>query len=109
MRTIADFLVNERHCLALLLCGLFVFCFSLWQTVSQSSGDGRIGLLAYLFYEAFTKGGFWFLVLFHLFLYTLFFFKVSGTQEDDVLWIAMAGIHQVWALMLEGGKLPKGR
>lgn len=74
MRTIADFLVNERHCLALLLCGLFVFCFSLWQTVSQSSGDGRIGLLAYLFYEAFTKGGFWFLVLFHLFLYTLFFF-----------------------------------
>ncbi|OXB82346.1 UNVERIFIED_CONTAM: hypothetical protein H355_009271 [Colinus virginianus] len=36
------------------------------------------------------------------------FFIVSGTQEDDVLWIAMAGIHQVWALMLEGGKLPKG-
>ncbi|XP_015722779.1 NHL repeat-containing protein 2 [Coturnix japonica] len=34
--------------------------------------------------------------------------SVSGTQEDDVLWIAMAGIHQVWALMLEGGKLPKG-
>ncbi|NXP60776.1 NHLC2 protein, partial [Chloropsis cyanopogon] len=33
---------------------------------------------------------------------------VSGTQEDDVLWIAMAGIHQIWALMLEGGKLPKG-
>ncbi|NXR99140.1 NHLC2 protein, partial [Oxylabes madagascariensis] len=32
----------------------------------------------------------------------------SGTQEDDVLWIAMAGIHQIWALMLEGGKLPKG-
>ncbi|KAF2981219.1 hypothetical protein EK904_014570 [Melospiza melodia maxima] len=29
-------------------------------------------------------------------------------QEDDVLWIAMAGIHQIWALMLEGGKLPKG-
>lgn len=37
------------------------------------------------------------------------FLKVSGTQEDDVLWIAMAGIHQIWALMLEGGKLPKGR
>ncbi|NWS67844.1 NHLC2 protein, partial [Crotophaga sulcirostris] len=34
--------------------------------------------------------------------------SVSGTQEDDVLWIAMAGTHQVWALMLEGGKLPKG-
>ncbi|NXV79529.1 NHLC2 protein, partial [Atlantisia rogersi] len=34
--------------------------------------------------------------------------SISGTQEDDVLWIAMAGTHQVWALMLEGGKLPKG-
>ncbi|NWX51764.1 NHLC2 protein, partial [Steatornis caripensis] len=34
--------------------------------------------------------------------------SVSGTQEDDVLWIAMAGTHQVWALMLEAGKLPKG-
>ncbi|NWY09516.1 NHLC2 protein, partial [Aphelocoma coerulescens] len=34
--------------------------------------------------------------------------SISGTQEDDVLWIAMAGIHQIWALMLEGGKLPKG-
>ncbi|NXA17619.1 NHLC2 protein, partial [Ibidorhyncha struthersii] len=33
---------------------------------------------------------------------------ISGTQEDNVLWIAMAGTHQVWALMLEGGKLPKG-
>uniref|UniRef100_A0A8B9R8E0 Thioredoxin-like fold domain-containing protein n=1 Tax=Anas platyrhynchos TaxID=8839 RepID=A0A8B9R8E0_ANAPL len=34
--------------------------------------------------------------------------SVSETQEDDVLWIAMAGTHQIWALMLEGGKLPKG-
>ncbi|XP_010171510.1 NHL repeat-containing protein 2 [Antrostomus carolinensis] len=34
--------------------------------------------------------------------------SVSGTQEDDVLWIAMAGTHQIWALMLESGKLPKG-
>ncbi|NXE07046.1 NHLC2 protein, partial [Lophotis ruficrista] len=34
--------------------------------------------------------------------------SISGTQEDDVLWIAMAGTHQVWALMLEGGRLPKG-
>ncbi|XP_008632664.1 PREDICTED: NHL repeat-containing protein 2 [Corvus brachyrhynchos] len=34
--------------------------------------------------------------------------SISGAQEDDVLWIAMAGIHQIWALMLEGGKLPKG-
>ncbi|NXJ76170.1 NHLC2 protein, partial [Trogon melanurus] len=34
--------------------------------------------------------------------------SVSGTQEDDVLWIAMAGTHQIWALMLEDGRLPKG-
>ncbi|XP_064000428.1 NHL repeat-containing protein 2 [Pogoniulus pusillus] len=34
--------------------------------------------------------------------------SVSGIQEDDILWIAMAGTHQIWALMLEGGKLPKG-
>ncbi|XP_074446339.1 NHL repeat-containing protein 2 [Larus michahellis] len=34
--------------------------------------------------------------------------SISGTQEDNVLWIAMAGTHQIWALMLEGGKLPKG-
>uniref|UniRef100_A0A8C3RZU7 NHL repeat-containing protein 2 n=1 Tax=Chelydra serpentina TaxID=8475 RepID=A0A8C3RZU7_CHESE len=34
--------------------------------------------------------------------------SVSGTHEDDVLWVAMAGTHQVWALMLECGKLPKG-
>ncbi|XP_032631047.1 NHL repeat-containing protein 2 [Chelonoidis abingdonii] len=34
--------------------------------------------------------------------------SVSGTHEDNVLWIAMAGTHQVWALMLECGKLPKG-
>lgn len=51
--------------------------------------------------------GFWF--FFICSYIPFFFFKVSGTQEDDVLWIAMAGIHQVWALMLEGGKLPKGR
>uniref|UniRef100_A0A803TDH4 NHL repeat-containing protein 2 n=1 Tax=Anolis carolinensis TaxID=28377 RepID=A0A803TDH4_ANOCA len=34
--------------------------------------------------------------------------SVSATHEDDVLWIAMAGIHQIWALMLDCGKLPKG-
>ncbi|XP_020635571.3 NHL repeat-containing protein 2 isoform X1 [Pogona vitticeps] len=34
--------------------------------------------------------------------------SVSGTHDDDILWIAMAGIHQIWALMLECGKLPKG-
>nr|XP_034989105.1 NHL repeat-containing protein 2 isoform X2 [Zootoca vivipara] len=34
--------------------------------------------------------------------------SVSSTHEDDVLWIAMAGTHQIWALMLECGKLPKG-
>uniref|UniRef100_A0ACB8F9P7 NHL repeat-containing protein 2 n=1 Tax=Sphaerodactylus townsendi TaxID=933632 RepID=A0ACB8F9P7_9SAUR len=33
---------------------------------------------------------------------------VSGTHEGDVLWIAMAGTHQIWALMLESGKLSKG-
>ncbi|KFQ47343.1 NHL repeat-containing protein 2, partial [Nestor notabilis] len=33
---------------------------------------------------------------------------VSGSHEDGVLWIAMAGTHQIWALMLEDGKLPKG-
>lgn len=45
-----------------------------------------------------------------------FFFKcfcvslvcVGGT-EDNVLWIAMAGTHQIWALFLADGKLPKGR
>ncbi|KAL7990601.1 hypothetical protein Chor_014031 [Crotalus horridus] len=31
-----------------------------------------------------------------------------ATHEDSVLWIAMAGIHQIWALLLESGKLPKG-
>ncbi|XP_019358398.1 PREDICTED: NHL repeat-containing protein 2 isoform X1 [Gavialis gangeticus] len=35
-------------------------------------------------------------------------FGNSGTQEDAVLWVAMAGTHQIWALMLECGKLPKG-
>uniref|UniRef100_A0A8D0C648 NHL repeat-containing protein 2 n=1 Tax=Salvator merianae TaxID=96440 RepID=A0A8D0C648_SALMN len=34
--------------------------------------------------------------------------SVSGAHKDDILWIAMAGIHQIWALMLECGKLPKG-
>ncbi|XP_030629832.1 NHL repeat-containing protein 2 [Chanos chanos] len=29
-------------------------------------------------------------------------------DEDNVLWIAMAGTHQIWALFLEDGKLPKG-
>ncbi|XP_068114903.1 NHL repeat-containing protein 2 [Hyperolius riggenbachi] len=28
--------------------------------------------------------------------------------SPDVLWIAMAGTHQIWALMLEEGALPKG-
>ncbi|XP_053168039.1 NHL repeat-containing protein 2 isoform X2 [Hemicordylus capensis] len=34
--------------------------------------------------------------------------SVSATHEDDILWIAMAGTHQIWALMLECGRLPKG-
>ncbi|XP_017295020.1 NHL repeat-containing protein 2 [Kryptolebias marmoratus] len=36
---------------------------------------------------------------------------VLGTAcgaEDNVLWIAMAGTHQIWALFLADGKLPKG-
>ncbi|XP_043958530.1 NHL repeat-containing protein 2 isoform X2 [Gambusia affinis] len=32
----------------------------------------------------------------------------AGGAEDNVLWIAMAGTHQIWALFLEDGKLPKG-
>nr|XP_009305038.3 NHL repeat-containing protein 2 [Danio rerio]XP_021336040.1 NHL repeat-containing protein 2 [Danio rerio] len=31
-----------------------------------------------------------------------------GSAGGDVLWIAMAGTHQIWALFLEDGKLPKG-
>ncbi|KAF7253612.1 NHL repeat-containing protein 2 [Varanus komodoensis] len=34
--------------------------------------------------------------------------SVSADHEDNILWIAMAGTHQIWALMLECGKLPKG-
>ncbi|KAG7227921.1 hypothetical protein INR49_013715 [Caranx melampygus] len=32
----------------------------------------------------------------------------AGGVEDNVLWIAMAGTHQIWALFLEDGSLPKG-
>ncbi|XP_064177316.1 NHL repeat-containing protein 2 isoform X1 [Anguilla rostrata] len=32
----------------------------------------------------------------------------AGGEEDNVLWIAMAGTHQIWAMFLEDGKLPKG-
>ncbi|XP_042364077.1 NHL repeat-containing protein 2 [Plectropomus leopardus] len=32
----------------------------------------------------------------------------AGGAEDNVLWIAMAGNHQIWALFLADGKLPKG-
>ncbi|KAK3529554.1 hypothetical protein QTP70_031972, partial [Hemibagrus guttatus] len=32
----------------------------------------------------------------------------AGCTKDNVLWIAMAGTHQIWALFLEDGKLPKG-
>ncbi|KAM4716158.1 NHL repeat-containing protein 2 isoform 2-T2 [Anableps anableps] len=31
----------------------------------------------------------------------------AGGAEDNVLWIAMAGTHQIWALFLADGKLPK--
>lgn len=36
-------------------------------------------------------------------------FACVGGVEDNVLWIAMAGTHQIWALFLADGKLPKGR
>ncbi|XP_035997719.1 NHL repeat-containing protein 2 [Fundulus heteroclitus] len=32
----------------------------------------------------------------------------AGGAEDNVLWIAMAGTHQIWALFLADGKLPRG-
>ncbi|CAB1434498.1 unnamed protein product [Pleuronectes platessa] len=32
----------------------------------------------------------------------------AGGVEDNVLWIAMAGTHQIWALFLADGNLPKG-
>lgn len=32
----------------------------------------------------------------------------AGGPEDNVLWIAMAGTHQIWALFLADGKLPRG-
>ncbi|KAK6302166.1 hypothetical protein J4Q44_G00282190 [Coregonus suidteri] len=32
----------------------------------------------------------------------------AGGEEDNVLWVAMAGTHQIWALFLANGKLPKG-
>ncbi|XP_061822691.2 NHL repeat-containing protein 2 [Nerophis lumbriciformis] len=32
----------------------------------------------------------------------------AGGVEDNVLWVAMAGTHQIWALFLVDGKLPKG-
>nr|XP_058154343.1 NHL repeat-containing protein 2 isoform X2 [Dasypus novemcinctus] len=36
-------------------------------------------------------------------------FGTSGSevQKNDILWIAMAGTHQIWALLLDCGKLPK--
>ncbi|KAK2507589.1 hypothetical protein MC885_018804 [Smutsia gigantea] len=36
-------------------------------------------------------------------------FGTSGSevQRDDILWIAMAGTHQIWALLLDCDRLPK--
>ncbi|XP_055280272.1 NHL repeat-containing protein 2 [Moschus berezovskii] len=31
----------------------------------------------------------------------------SEVQSDNILWIAMAGTHQIWALLLDCGRLPK--
>lgn len=44
----------------------------------------------------------------HLFYRVLVPVCVGGA-EDNVLWVAMAGTHQIWALFLADGKLPKGR
>uniref|UniRef100_A0AAV2LIB1 NHL repeat-containing protein 2 n=1 Tax=Knipowitschia caucasica TaxID=637954 RepID=A0AAV2LIB1_KNICA len=33
----------------------------------------------------------------------------AGGEDGNVLWVAMAGTHQIWALFLSDGKLPKGR
>ncbi|XP_078420824.1 NHL repeat-containing protein 2 [Cetorhinus maximus] len=35
-------------------------------------------------------------------------FGTSGSTEDNLLYIAMAGTHQIWAIFLEDGKLPRG-
>ncbi|KAJ7984653.1 hypothetical protein DPEC_G00356990 [Dallia pectoralis] len=32
----------------------------------------------------------------------------AGGEKDNVLWVAMAGTHQIWALFLADGKLPQG-
>ncbi|XP_074151760.1 NHL repeat-containing protein 2 [Sminthopsis crassicaudata] len=37
----------------------------------------------------------------------VFGISVSEVCKDDILWIAMAGIHQIWALLLDDGRLPK--
>ncbi|XP_045147553.1 NHL repeat-containing protein 2 isoform X2 [Echinops telfairi] len=34
-------------------------------------------------------------------------FGTSEAHRSDILWIAMAGTHQIWALLLDCGKLPK--
>ncbi|XP_006831435.1 PREDICTED: NHL repeat-containing protein 2 [Chrysochloris asiatica] len=33
--------------------------------------------------------------------------SASEVQRNDILWIAMAGTHQIWALLLDCGTLPK--
>lgn len=56
-------------------------------------------------------------VMGHIYRFQMFVFSISlvcvcvcvGGAEDNVLWIAMAGTHQIWALFLADGKLPKGR
>ncbi|XP_062298998.1 NHL repeat-containing protein 2 [Scomber scombrus] len=35
-------------------------------------------------------------------------FGSAGGVEENLLWIAMAGTHQIWGLFLADGKLPKG-
>lgn len=40
-------------------------------------------------------------------IFPLHFYKGLEVQRDDILWIAMAGTHQIWALLLDCGRLPK--
>uniref|UniRef100_UPI00398EFA1A NHL repeat-containing protein 2 isoform X1 n=2 Tax=Pristiophorus japonicus TaxID=55135 RepID=UPI00398EFA1A len=35
-------------------------------------------------------------------------FGTSGNTEDSLLFIAMAGTHQIWVIFLKDGKLPRG-
>lgn len=42
-------------------------------------------------------------------IHATYFHKGSKVQRNDILWIAMAGTHQIWAFLLDSGTLPKKR